>query len=61
MAAQDLATSTVTMDSNKVVTANFSQVTPDWKFIISIIAGVIVIVLIIWFGVKSKTARHARL
>ncbi len=44
-----------TLDSDKTLTANFSQVKPPWWLIGGIIAGVIVIAAIIWFAAGRRT------
>jgi len=55
VADPDLPNATVTITSDKTVTANFSQVWPSWWFIGGIIAGVIIIGAIIWLVVRSRT------
>ena len=52
----DSAEIILTIDSDKTITANFSQDKPSWWLIGSSIAGAIVIVAIIWLAVKSRTA-----
>ena len=48
------ANTKVTIDSDKIVTANFSQVKSSWWLIGSIIAGVIIITVIILLTVRSR-------
>ena len=50
------ANTTVTMDSDKTVSADFSQVKPGWWLISGIIAGVIIISVIVWWAVRSRMA-----
>ena len=52
----DSANTTVTIDSDKTVSANFSQVKPGWWLISGIIAGVIIIGVIVWWAVRSRMA-----
>jgi len=55
VAGPSLANTTVTIDSDKTVSANFSQVEPNWWPTGGIIAGVIVIVGAgIWFVVRNR-------
>ena len=56
VAEPDSATAVVTIDSDKTVTANFSQVKPSWWLIGGIIAGVIIICMIILLAVRSRAA-----
>ena len=49
-----MATTMVTIDSNKTVIANFSQVKPIWWLIGGIIAGVVIIGVIVWLVVRSR-------
>jgi uncharacterized repeat protein (TIGR02543 family) len=52
----DSATTTVTIDSDKTFTANFSQVKPNWWLVGSISASVIIIGVIIWLAVRNRMA-----
>ena len=46
---------TIVIDCNKRITANFSQVEPNWRPTGGIVAGVIVIVGVgIWFVVRNR-------
>jgi len=56
VADPDLATTTVTIDSDKTLAANFSQVKPSWWLIGGITAGIIIIVVIIWLVVRRRAA-----
>ena len=56
VADPDMPNTTVTVASDKTVTANFSQVNPSWWLIGGIIAGVTIIAVIIWLVVRSKAA-----
>jgi len=56
VADPESATTTVTMDSDKNFTANFSQVKPSWWLIGGSIAGVIIFGVIIWLVVRSRMA-----
>ena len=47
---------TIVIDCDKQVTANFSQAEPDWWLPSSIIAGAVIIGVVIWFTVRSRTA-----
>ena len=51
-----LVTTTVVMGSDKIVTANFSQVKPSWWLIGGIIASVIIIGVLVWLAVRSRMA-----
>lgn len=51
-----LANTTVTMSSDKTVTANFSQVKPSWWLIGGITGGVIIIGMTIWVAVRRRAA-----
>lgn len=55
IAELDVTTTILTMDSNKTVAASFSQVKPSWWLTTGIIAGLIIIGVIIWLLVKSRT------
>ena len=50
------ANTKVTINSNKTVTAEFSQAQPSWWLIVSIVVGVVIIGTIIWLTVRSRTA-----
>ena len=52
----DLAVTTVTMESDKTFTADFSEVKPRWWLIGSIMAGIIVMGVIVWLEVTRHTA-----
>jgi uncharacterized repeat protein (TIGR02543 family) len=47
---------TIMMDCNRKVTANFSQIKPNWWLPGSIIAGVIIIGMLAWLTVKRRIA-----
>jgi len=51
-----LATTTVTMGSDKTLAANFSQVKPRWWLIGGITAGVIIISMTIWLAIRRRAA-----
>jgi hypothetical protein len=52
-----LATNTLTMDSDKLVTAIFSQDKPSWWLISGgIIAGIIIISVMVWWAVRLRKA-----
>ncbi len=51
-----LATTTVTMSSDRILTANFSKVKTGWWLFGGIVTGAIIIGLIIWLAVRSRTA-----
>jgi len=55
VADPDLVTTTVIIDSGKTVIANFSQVKPGWWLIGTIVAGVLIIGVIIWLVVRTRT------
>ena len=55
VAEPDLTTTTLTMDSNKTITANFAEVKPSWWLIGGTIVGVMIVGVIIWFAVRSRT------
>jgi len=46
--------STATIESDMTITAQFSQVKPDWWLISSIIGGVIVVGTIIWLVLRNR-------
>jgi uncharacterized repeat protein (TIGR02543 family) len=48
------ANTTVTIDSDKIATANFSQVKPSWWLISGITAGVIIIGMTIWLAFRRR-------
>ena len=48
------AITTIIVDSDKALVANFSQVTPNWWLIGGIITGVPIIGVIIWFTTKRR-------
>lgn len=50
------ATTALVINSHKTVIANFSKVKPNWWLIGSIIAGIIIISVIIWLGVRNRAA-----
>ncbi len=52
----DLATTVVTINSDKTVTANFSQSKPDWWLVGGTPIGLIIIGVIIWLAVRRRTA-----
>ncbi|MFC1846297.1 hypothetical protein ACFLYM_02640, partial [Chloroflexota bacterium] len=54
----DMTNILVTMDTDKTITANFSEVKPDWWLISGIIAGVLVTGVIMWSLVKKRAALH---
>jgi len=54
MANLGSASTTVTMDSDKTLTANFSQVKPSWLLIGGIVAGVIIVGMIVWLAVRGR-------
>jgi len=51
----NLVTTEVTIDSDKTVTANFSRNTLGWWLAGSIITGIIIISVIIWLVVRTRT------
>ena len=51
-----LATTTVTMASDRTLTANFSKVKTGWWLFGGIVTGALIIGLIIWLAVRSRTA-----
>lgn len=50
------ATTTVTIDSDKTFTANFSQVETSWWLVGGIIAGTIIIGVASWLAIRNRTA-----
>ena len=56
VADPSLATITLIMDSDKLVTATYSQVKPSWWLTGGIIAGIIIIGVIAWWAVRSRKA-----
>ena len=52
----DSVTTTLTTDSDKIVTANFSKAKTGWWLFGGIVTGAIIIGLIIWLAVRSRTA-----
>lgn len=62
VANRDSASTTVNIDSDKTVAANFSQIKQGWwslGYTISCIIVIILIVLIIWLSLRSQKARHS--
>ncbi|MFC1995651.1 hypothetical protein ACFLVM_02100 [Chloroflexota bacterium] len=54
--AVDLAATTVTMSSDKVLIANFSQIKNNW-WIVGSIAGVMIICVIMWFILRRRITK----
>ena len=50
-----LAETTVTMDSDKTVAANFSKARSNRWLVGGITAGVLIIAMIIWLAVRTRT------
>jgi len=56
IAEPNMANTIVTIDSDEIVAAKFSEVKPSWWFVGGIIAGVIIISVSIWFAARRQTA-----
>jgi len=56
VANPNIATTTITMTSDKTLNANFSKVYAGWWLLIGIVIGMIIIGLIIWLVVRNRTA-----
>jgi len=54
VAGPTLASSTATIEADMIITAQFSQVKPDWWLISGIIGGVIAVGAIIWYVLRSR-------
>ena len=52
----DSVSTTVKMESDKTVSANFSQAKHSWWLIGSVIGGLVIIGVIVWLVVRSRTA-----
>jgi uncharacterized repeat protein (TIGR02543 family) len=56
VAKPKLASTTVSLDSEKVVTASFSRVVPIWQVAVGIAAGTAVVGLAVWWGIRIRNA-----
>jgi uncharacterized repeat protein (TIGR02543 family) len=56
VADPNLATTTVILNSNKTISANFLKVNTSWWLFISIVVGVIIIGLVVWLILRNRTA-----